>query len=272
MHRFGRSATRWRDRLGGNFLLVVVLVVVGTFMVVEYVRNQGATEISESTDSGMPPPLVEHDGFVWDVVEVPRPFTTVHLLQVGSFNQYENADRLAADLDALGFGSWVSPGPPYKVVAGAFGSREAARTAGEELKTSGFGDYYAVAVELMEAPAVTVTTGTFGVEQDLTQGFGALENYLYETAAWWDAYQLGAQPSTQRLTMYTTTLNEIAQRLSADAHDAQIGRFLELAALASHHAQQLSDLTAAGGAHEYRSAMNGYLDLLAQYRRWTDPF
>ena len=84
---------------------------------------------SQSVEETVSPPPVSPDR---------APSNTLYRVQVGVFSERENADRMVARLEELGYDAIIIGGAPYRVQTGAFSSKENADRFSEELKSRGF--------------------------------------------------------------------------------------------------------------------------------------
>ncbi|SDC42012.1 MULTISPECIES: SPOR domain-containing protein [unclassified Candidatus Frackibacter] len=70
--------------------------------------------------------------------EVRQGSDNLFVVQVGAFNNQNNATRLVKKLKSIGYSAYITSQNPYKVQVGAFETEEAAAKLGRELKEDGF--------------------------------------------------------------------------------------------------------------------------------------
>ncbi len=68
---------------------------------------------------------------------IPQPPSRFHV-QVGAFDERQNADALVLRIRSLGYAASVTDGPPYRVWVGGYLDRTTAERLAEHLKTAGF--------------------------------------------------------------------------------------------------------------------------------------
>ncbi|BDG61513.1 SPOR domain-containing protein [Caldinitratiruptor microaerophilus] len=276
MQRFGRSDSRWKDRWGGGFVIVTVLALAGAWWLGNWLSDRWASQ--EPASSGTNPAGSPGGGEMAGMPSAQAPLDTsrrpltVYFLQAHALKSPEAARRAAADLEQNGLPAAVShAGEWYKVVVGAYGSRDGAMAAKAEAESAYRGptklSLYANPVSIAAEPAVRPQNAAAQAAFD--KGLGLLSGYLHEAAAWWDRYATGQATGADRLTQYTSQLQGVADELRPHTSDPVVGSLVAMVEKAVQNGGQIGVLAQGGGEDQYRAAMSGYLALVEQFRSWT---
>lgn len=278
MQRF-RSDSRWKDRWGGGFVIVTVLALAGAWWLGNWLSDRWAGQEPATGGAGAPAgtgagtatgeaPGTQVQGPVEGNLEP----LTVYFLQAHALKSPEAARRAAAQLESGGLPAAVSHvGDWYKVVIGAYGSRDAAMAAKNEAESTyrsgGKLSLYASPVSITLQPAARPQNAAAQAAFD--RAVGLLGGYLHEAAAWWDSYATGQSAATDRLVQYTSQLQGAVEELRPHASDPAVGSVIAMAQKAVENGGQINSLAQNHGEDQYRAAMAGYLGLVDQFRAWS---
>ena len=96
---------------------------------------------------------------------------TLYRVQTGAFAKKANADKLAADLKAKGFGTYiVKAGALYKVQVGAYSKKDNATAMAAKLKAAGYSTYITTKGGTAVAASTPATKSVDEVAREVIQG------------------------------------------------------------------------------------------------------
>lgn len=305
MHRFGRSADqRWRDRWGGGFVIVAVLALAGAWYLGNWLSDRWnpdtemaadtSPSAAEATSPAPGPGAMAGSAApgTADLAAYPKELN-VYYVQAHALNTAEQAQNEVRNLATQGIPAAVlHDGKFYKVVLGAFGSKEAANQARMNAETAYKGKARLTAwlppsVRINAQPALRPANAR--AMPAFERGVAALNGYLHAAAAWWDAHATGQQPAADNLSIYTGHLRSALNQLKGYEADAAVNQLIALANKALANGEQITTaaagpatapaaaqnpgapMAARAGNQPLQAAMEGYVSLLDSYRNWTAP-
>lgn len=287
MQRFGRSEQRWRDRWGGWFLVATLLALAGAWGLGSFLGDRLGNRAAQGpvTQPGTTvtnPAPAQDAAALADLTGLPKPMT-VYLLQAAAFKTQEAAQKEAQRLQAKGIPAAVTPaGEWYRVVIGAYGSKDAASAAqaGAEAAMGGKLQVLQRRVDLRAQPATRPQDPKAASAYD--DGVRALNGFMHEAANFWDAHAYGQMPQADHLGAYANRVKQAMDQLRPYSADLAVSQFLAVAEKATQASAKLTALagTAAapatapaggGSANEpVQAAMAQFLGLLDSYRAWVE--
>lgn len=277
MNRFGRSDGRWGDRWGGGFVLAVILALAGAWYAGDKLADRYGPAPA-NTEYGDPMAYEQESSMGGELnqlppmtmAEYPKPLT-VYFLQAHALRSQEKAAAAAADLAVMGVPAAVArDGEWYKVIVGAYGSKDAADAAKASAETATNLSLYANRVSIAGQPAVQPVLAE--AQGPYTQAVSALNNFMHAAADWWDRYATASYPeAADQVTIQAQELQALSQSLQSHAADPAVNDLLRIAQMAVQSGQDISQLAAnpqPNGA-AYQAAMENYVALVDAYRAWA---
>jgi len=274
MSRFGRSDGRWGDRWGGGFVVAVVLLRAGA----AWLGNYLAGWLGEAPASTEDPAGTAGEGILpggqigqWaGMGEYPKAFN-VYFLQAHALRSQEKAAEAARSLEAMGVPAAVThDGEWYKVIIGAYGSKDAADAAKASAEITTELPLYANHVTIPGDPPVLPVTAE--AQTPYNQGVAALNSFMHLAAAWWDRYATAGIPDPADQVVYQAQqLEAVAQALAPYATDPAVSDLLRVTQLAVTTGRQMGQITPQmqPGDRAYQDAMRSYVTLVDTYRTWA---
>ncbi len=269
MHRFGRSAQhKTKDRWGGSFVLATILALVGAWVAGTYLSNALNGTTVEGPAGFEATPSVRSDGGEWSVMADPQEYT-LHFVQVGAFRSADSAHNAALALGENNYSAMVAPATEdgfNRVYAGVYTTQEAAENVKAQLQMAGYEGAFSWKVRVPYNPdAVPAMTTTTTMGPELQKGLDIVNTYLYEVARWFEGRAEGMEVDTNRVVELGRQLGDYVTTMGAD-QDPKVMQFVEMAALASAHAESINNAaTSMASSDDFQAVSQDYLKLVRMY-------
>jgi len=200
------------------------------------------------------------------------PQLTIYRLQVGSFQNRENALALVAELDRAGFPAYVTELAPYQVGAGVYGMELAAKARAGQLQALGYDVF--VKDLAIGGTGVTLSGAT---EQQLTTVKNALQQLatvIAEQGDLWAQVEDGTL-NRDRALQVLGEQEEIlrtchTELLGANLTTQPLGQIPSLLELAITEVFEWKAMVEKGEPDHYVTAMNYYMQLSEDFRTLCD--
>lgn len=270
MHRFGRSTQqKMKDRWGGGFILATILALVGAWYLGSYISTRlGGSQSASNVGGGIAGIIAGKGGALTAGMTEPHEFQ-LHFVQVEALRSEASAGKLARGLSEQSLPAVVAAKTAtalHPVMVGPFTSMAGAEQAKEKVASehqTAFATTVTVAHNPDAVPAAAMATEAGA---DIRRGLDVLNVYLYETALWMENRSAAGPADVGNLTALGQQLAQQAEAMKAET-DANVVEFVKMISFASAHATQVQAAAAAmSGGDEYQAALNGYMELLDQYR------
>lgn len=281
MRGLGRS-NQWKDRWGGNFILVAVAIIAAAYFIGTWI-NQGKDQMTITDPAGVgtdPGWTVNPSSGSGTQNPATTPTTTnpakatgdnVYFVQVAAVGDEVKAKEFAKGLQEKNYAAYVTGKGPYRINVGTYATRAAAEEMAAQIeaaKIAGLPEKVLVSTLPLREMTLPVTAGTSqGLDQKLKTGMAAVTGYLKEAATWVEGHMSNKPVTADKLNGFSGQIEQLSAELSknsADLNDPSVAHFMTLAARVSATHQAISG-TAAGTltGHE---AMESLMSLAGAYR------
>lgn len=281
MNRF-RSDHRWKDRWGGGFVVLLLLMLgvaywAGDALFGGQLDGTGTDALTSVPSGTTGATAGTAAAAAVDLTGYPRPLT-IFAVQAGAFTTPDKAEQHAQALIDKGYPAAISQSGKYhKVFIGAYRTKEAAQAARSHAEGTAGLTLYTAQIDLPSAPNAVLAAKAATASADFQAAVAALSGYLHETANFWDAKAAGtngaaASTVAEKATGFAQQLTALASKLRTQAGDPAISQLISIAEKVNAASAQQSTLAtmADAGPEQLRTAMQGYLTVVNDYRAWTE--